>query len=62
MFQRPYPLEENIKLGIQSMTKMVTNVIKLIRETTYIWKMQNIQQEFVSHAFKSDEEWQNDPS
>ena len=29
---------------------------KVLQGTTFVWKKQNIQQEFVLHAFKSDHE------
>ena len=37
----------------------VENDNKVIRLTTHVWKMQNIQQEFVLHVFKSDDELRN---
>ena len=35
---------------------------KVVQGTICVWKMQNIQQEFVLHAFKSDDELQNELS
>ena len=35
---------------------------KVLQGTTYVWKMQNIQQEFVLRAFKSDDELRNELS
>ena len=35
---------------------------KVLRKTTCVWKMQNIQQDFVLHAFKSDDELRNELS
>ena len=35
---------------------------KLLQGTTCEWKMQNIQQTFVLHAFKSDDEMRNELS
>ena len=32
---------------------------KVLHGTTCVWKLQNIQQEFVLHAFKSDDELRN---
>ena len=35
---------------------------KVLRGIPCVWKIQNIQQYFVLHAFKSDDEWRNELS
>ena len=57
MSERPYP-KKNIFVNSFNV-KNDYKYYKVLQGTTCVWKMQDIQEHFVLHAFKSDDELRN---